>query len=64
MPDRSKPVLDPYEALTHIRTFARVALDNPEPTERVYEQILHEILKVCDLALPAKARASRKPKPD
>jgi hypothetical protein len=61
------PELDPYEAITHIRTFARVALDNPEPTEQVYERILHEILKVCDLALPAKPRRTRKPltpKPD
>ncbi|MCJ2090887.1 hypothetical protein MKK88_33625 [Methylobacterium sp. E-005] len=58
------PELDPYEALTHIRTFARVALNNPEPTERAYEQVLREILKACDLALPAKRRASRKPQPD
>jgi hypothetical protein len=55
------PELEPYEALTHIRTFARVALANEEATLLSHEQILREILRACDLALPAKPRWPQKP---
>ncbi|MEH3063822.1 MAG: hypothetical protein PGN33_14135 [Methylobacterium radiotolerans] len=51
MPHRSEPALDPYVALTAIRTFAKVALENEEPTDRAYELIVREILQAAEKAL-------------
>jgi hypothetical protein len=58
MPDASEP-LDPYEALTHIRTFARVALNNDDPSLDTYERIMREILNATDKAMPRKPKAKR-----
>lgn len=51
MPDRPEPALDPYVALTAIRTFAKIALENEEPTERSFQLILREILNATERAL-------------
>jgi len=58
MPDVSEP-LDPYIALDAIRTFAKVALENEEPTLRAYEMVMQQILQAVDRALPGKPRAKR-----
>ena len=50
------PPLDPKEALTHIRTLARAALENGEAD--VAQEHLKMILTIVDKAMPGRRRAS------
>lgn len=52
-----KEPLDPFTALDAIRTYAKVALTNEEPTLHGLDLTLREILNVCDQALPRKTRS-------
>lgn len=53
MPD-NEPTLDPKEALTHIKTLARAALNSDEV--EVAQRHLEMILALVDKALPQRKR--------
>lgn len=48
------PDLDPLEALRHVRTLAKVASESDNLND--VQNVLKEILKVVDKALPKKPR--------
>lgn len=48
------PDLDPLEALRHVRTLAKVAADSDNIDD--VQNVLKEIQKVVDKALPKKTR--------
>ena len=55
----TEPLLDPYEALKHIRTFVD-AMDY-DRGEKAHDQLIAEIRKLLDRALPQRRQPIARP---